>query len=688
MKLISLQLCNFRQFYGKTPVIKLASGENNTTVIHGNNGSGKTTLLNAFTWVLYEKFTAAFASPHLLINQRAIREVEIDVAVECWGEIRFEHENKLYQLKRKYYATRDKEERVQYTQAKLFMLVAGDDGRWYPPIEPVEDIIERILPSSLHQYFFFDGERIDHFFRREQNNNIAEDTKELLGVKVLDRSIEHLKKAKKTLQEELQTIGDPETKKLLQEEIKLEEERDRLCKRQQEINQKREVLEAEKQAIAKQLLDLSGADKLQQLKERLVKQEEITKNNLIKVKQNLKDLISRRAYLVFLPSIKEQVTNLINGLKNNTELTTGIKQEFIWQLINQGSCLCGRGLEPDTEFYRNVQAWLNKAEEKNLEENAIRLEIQTNKFNEELEKLWQELDREQAYINHQQIEINRLEQELVKINKKLRSYPNKDIQQLQKTIEAQEEQIKELTLEQGINQQQLENQIKAIDKLQKLISKHQFKEEQQKLAKRRIQATEEAITRLIEVRVRLEKQFRLALEQKVQEIFASISFTPYLPKLSENYELSLVNCNLGKPVPVAASTGENQILSLAFISGIIERVRAWSQRNTLIGLDSSTFPMVMDSPFGSLDEIYRRQVAKSIPQLANQLIILVTKTQWRGEVATEIADYLGKEYVLVYHSPKTNCEEDWLELGGTIYPLVKRSSNGFEYTEILEIESF
>ena len=55
-----------------------------------------------------------------------------------------------------------------------------------------------------------------------------------------------------------------------------------------------------------------------------------------------------------------------------------------------------------------------------------------------------------------------------------------------------------------------------------------------------------------------------------------------------------------------------------------------------MGPESSTFTIVMDSPFGSLDEIYRRQVAKSIPKLANQLIILVTKTQWRGEVQEEV----------------------------------------------------
>lgn len=187
------------------------------------------------------------------------------------------------------------------------------------------------------------------------------------------------------------------------------------------------------------------------------------------------------------------------------------------------------------------------------------------------------------------------------------------------------------------------------------------------------------------MRKRLEVQFRYSLEKRVQEIFSAISFTPYLPRISNDYDLRLVENTSGIAVSVAASTGENQILSLSFIGGIIDRVRDWSQKNTLMGPDSSTFPIVMDSPFGSLDEIYRRQVAKSIPQLANQLIVLVTKTQWRGEVEQEMANYIGKQYVLVYNSPKPDCEEDSIELEGVKYPLVQRSPNEFEYSEIVEV---
>ncbi len=686
MKLNYLQLCNFRQFYGKTPQIKFASGTRNTTVIYGNNGAGKTSILNAFTWVLYKKFTAAFASPELLINQRAIAEVKPEQAVECWVELQFERDRKIYQLKRKCYANKNAERQVQYSQTKLFMLVAGDDGRWYPPLEAPEDIINRILPASLHQYFFFDGERIDGFFRQNHNSNIAEDTKELLGVKILDRAIEHLKKAKRTLQGELQELGDARTKQLLKEQINLEQEKETISQRIAKIIAEVSELEQRKANLSRQLLEISGADEIQKQKLKLLKQQKSLKKEVIYSKHQLKKLLSQDSHLVFLPSITDSFLDLLQTLRDRGQLSSGLKGEFIQQLLEQQRCLCGEVLTPDTDSYNNVKSWLKKVEIKNVEESAIRLETQVNKIESQSDDFWRALDHQQAEIKHQYLELNRIETEIEQANRQLKSYPNRDTQNLQQNIESIEEQIKSLILEQGENQQQQSDRAQQLDKLSQKIARHQLTENKQKLAQQRIAVTEDAIARLNEARNRLEHQFRLALEQKVQSIFSFISFTPYIPKLSRDYKLTLVENTSGIEASVAASTGENQILSLSFIGGIIDRVRQWSQRNTLMGYDSSTFPIVMDSPFGSLDQIYRRQVAKAIPQLANQLIILVTKTQWKGEVETETAAVIGQEYVLTYYSPKTNCESDNLELNQQNYLLVKSSLNNFEYTEIIPVQ--
>ena len=687
MKLVYLQLCNFRQFYSKTPQIKFASGDKNTTVIHGNNGAGKTTILNAFTWVLYESFTAAFASPELLVNQRAIAEANLGQAVECWVELQFKHDRKIYQIKRKCYAEKISDTEVKYSPSRLFMLVAGDDGRWYSPLETPEDIIERILPVSLHQFFFFDGERIDGFFRHDREHNIAEDTKELLGVKILDRGIEHLKKAKRTLQEELQELGDARTKELVTQQIKLEQEQEHFRRDFQANISRVKQLERQKFKISQQLLDISGADKIQQLKDELVARQKNLQQDSIQNKLELKKILSQASHTVFLGSISDRFLNMLRDLRDRGQLSNGIEREFVRQLLDRQSCICGATLIPETTAYDNVKSWLKKVELKNIEESAIRLETQVNKIESQAEEFWQQLDRKQAQINHQYLEINRLSAEINAANKQLQTYPNRDIQQLQKQIEHIEAQIKSSILQQGIAKQQQSDRAARLNKLAKQINRHKITENKQKIAYKRIEVTQESIARLNEVRTRLEQQFRLALEKKVGEIFSFISFTPYIPKLSKNYELTLVQNFGATQIPVAASTGENQILSLAFIGGIIDRVRQWSQRNTLVGYDSSTFPIVMDSPFGSLDRIYRKKVAKAIPELANQLVIFVTKTQWQGEVEAETKSRIGNEYVLTYYSPKIDCESDWLDAKQQNYPLVRHSSNNFEYTEIVIVET-
>jgi DNA sulfur modification protein DndD len=378
--------------------------------------------------------------------------------------------------------------------------------------------------------------------------------------------------------------------------------------------------------------------------------------------------------------------SLVDDLRHRGELPVGIKRQFVEDLLNKQRCICGTELIQGTAVYQQVYSWMDKAGIVDVEETAIRMSAQVDEIDKQTPEFWEEVDKQQSNITKWRSELSGIETQLDDIKKKLRSFPNEDISQLQKRLDETEERIRDLTLEKGANQQQLERLSTDIDAKVKQIAKHKMNESKQALAQQRIAATQEAVERLTEVRARLDNQFRSSLEKQVQEIFTSISFTPYIPKLSDKYELTLMDNTARQETIVAASTGENQILSLSFIGGIIDRVRHWIQENTLMGPDSSTFPIVMDSPFGSLDEIYRRQIAKTLPRLANQLVVLVTKTQWRGEVAQEMEKHIGREYVLTYNSPKPDCEEDSIELGGDRYPLVKQSPNEFEYTEIVEVD--
>jgi DNA repair exonuclease SbcCD ATPase subunit len=149
MKLLSLKLFNFRPFFGEHRLMFAKSQDRNITVIYGNNGSGKTALLNAFTWTLYEKFTAALSSPEYLVNRRAIAEAKVGESIPCWVEVEFDHDGKQYRLKRSIEVLIGSLDEVYWRQvAKLLpaladqVIVIATQTQWRGEVE--EEMLSRI----------------------------------------------------------------------------------------------------------------------------------------------------------------------------------------------------------------------------------------------------------------------------------------------------------------------------------------------------------------------------------------------------------------------------------------------------------------------------------------------------------------------------------------------------------------
>ena len=381
-----------------------------------------------------------------------------------------------------------------------------------------------------------------------------------------------------------------------------------------------------------------------------------------------------------------QFRNLADDLRQRGELPAGIKQQFVEDLLDDESCICGTELKQGTKARKQVESWLDRSGIQQVEEAVLQMGGEVNSIERQISEFWVEVEQEQASIENLRRHLSALETQIDDIREQLKGSEDVNVSGLEERLETIEEKIIELHREDENGVREIEDCDVAIADLNKQIKELKAKGKQQALIQRQIRATDEAIDRMGQVRSRVDQKFRVVLEQKVREIFRQVSFKTQVPKLTEDYELVLVETLTDGESIVAPSTGENQILSLSFIGSIIERVRYWSKKHSLIGLDSSSFPIVMDSPFGTLDENYRRQIARLIPALADQLVVLATKTQWRGEVETEMEPYIGKEYVLVFNSAKPDCQPESIALNGATCPLVRQSPNQFEWTEVVEVD--
>jgi len=269
---------------------------------------------------------------------------------------------------------------------------------------------------------------------------------------------------------------------------------------------------------------------------------------------------------------------------------------------------------------------------------------------------------------------------------------SEDYSKLEERYETIREKISVTDREIGSIRRDIETLESKIKEKRGQIKKLEAKDEKEKLAKRRVEVVDEVIQILEAIYDHRSQEVREQLQKRIQDIYQEISFKPYVPELSEDYHL-LLKKEVGEVEgTVAKSTGENQILSLAFIGSLVDYARTVFEDSSrvhdeLSGLSfrGGIYPLVIDSPFGQLDEDYRKSIASGIPRLSPQVILMVSKSQGMGIVQEKIASRVGKSYVLTYHTPKEGYQPEELPLNGRTYPYIKKSNNGYEFAEILEI---
>lgn len=140
-------------------------------------------------------------------------------------------------------------------------------------------------------------------------------------------------------------------------------------------------------------------------------------------------------------------------------------------------------------------------------------------------------------------------------------------------------------------------------------------------------------------------------------------------------------------IDVALSTGQRQVTSLVFIASLLALARKRSEIPTILrGLSGNEYPLVTDSPFGSLS-IFRWGVAKWVPDLAPQVVLLVSPKQFDGDVAEDPAretGRVGRRYYLAYHGPSIpeRAQPELVVDGVTVQQYFESQE---EFTEVKEL---
>ncbi len=233
--------------------------------------------------------------------------------------------------------------------------------------------------------------------------------------------------------------------------------------------------------------------------------------------------------------------------------------------------------------------------------------------------------------------------------------------------------------------QDVEEEVRA---KQREIETLQMADEEGKLAQRRVNAVSNVVGALRRIREIRYEELRNDLSAQLSEVWGGIAIKDYRARLDNEFRLKLTKDIGGQEEPVrGASTGEKQVLSLAFVGALSAKARSTFERAKLQGKNlfrGGLYPLVIDSAFGNLEVEYRRDVARWVPTLSPQLILLVSETQFRQEVEQELLPMIGREWVLKCETRKNTSRD--ISLLGRSYPYVIQSADGFERTTFVEVQ--
>jgi DNA sulfur modification protein DndD len=646
----SICLSDFGPFKGEQRIDFPAEG--GVSIIYGENMRGKTTLLNAIRYALFGKVIMRGATQgtlHQIGNWETAKETGkygFKVVLD------FEHGGSKYQL------TREHRPRPGVVTPQTDLDYQQDcflrkDGAVLGP-DVRDSEIARIMPETVSRFFLFDGELLQQYeelLRNESDmgRNIKEAIERILGVPVLTNGRADLSELSKDAQkrEARAAQKNQKTQSLGNQLEALQKQRDGSQDEADRLKTDLDALRASK-ASHENLLRRTEKTKAL-LDERRGVQEEIAEaeSRLMAKEERRKELLTVAWKGLLSIRIRTTRDSLEQELKNERDAHQRIvvsvdMAEKLRKALDHGACsTCGQELSGPAKA--RLEAIVSNASPK---EERAELEAKIQQLESRIVALKQSegssnadtLQEVQNTIDEMKIKKAMAEDRLSEIKEQTKDLDEAELRKLYSDFE-------KTIVDIGILQEGIKKQEEKVKSFDDNIGK--VEAEMAKFADADLQterARKDLCDKLKSLFARAVDAYRERLRGKVEKdataLFLKLTSEPEYKALSINdsYGLTIVHED-ESTIPVR-SAGAEHIVALSLMGAL--------QRNAPL-----RGPIVMDSPFGRLDNVHTTKVVQALPSMADQVMLLVYEAELDPKQArNQLEGKLRKEYRITRRSAR------------------------------------
>lgn len=628
MRVESIQLRNYRQFKKLDINLKMLK-ENDLHVLIGKNGAGKTNLLNAVNWCLYgvESHLSKESKSLPVLNLNSIDEADQDKDLKVKVEVHFNTGDSRFLVFSRSSIFRKYEGEKQPIHQKSEFEARVVDEKGNSEIlneEEASAYVERLIPKNIREFFFFDGERLDNYFRIATAQNIRNAIFIISQVELLENKIE------KRLEEILKDIrreAGKKNPKIKETAILLEEEKEKLEDTNKKIKESNEEILTAKEKIREYDAKLTGIPDLEGLQHEKLELKSSKKHfreiRDQKIKDKQDELFEYGKIVMISPIINETI-KIIEEKRQKKEIPPAADVSLLEEILKNKICsICGIPVTSESETHvknliKDFELSSLIAQQLTDMENPLRLyKGKIKQFKDKMVTITKEI-----ITNEKQLE--KIEKRIDKIDKDLIGYDSVKIKEWveqQKVYEElKESHQRQLGFKLG-KKKEIEGRIKELDK--------QFKGETDKegeakeLAKQ-IDFCKKALNIVEKTKQVIMDETREKIQSETKKLFFSLIWKKKTFKdisIAEDFDIDLIHV-MGYPCLGSISAAEHELLALSFTLAL----------HKVSGFDS---PILIDTPVARVSDEHRTNMGNIFAEISKnkQLILLFTPAEYSPDIS-------------------------------------------------------
>lgn len=647
LEILSLTLEDYRQYKGENKIGLETRGNKNINVIEGQNGAGKSNILNAITLCLYgreahlEDQEDNELETYPLVNRSRLSEIGENETAEGSIEITLGRGEPEYIFSRDFKTI--KLPGGEFSSQLGDLQLKQKSGRDWKSVDQPSTRLNQILPAHVHEYFLFDGERLDNFFAEGYQERVEKGLLDVSHIELIENGMNHLSRLTKDIEGEMTDVGGKEQQKKQEVESArndLEEIKDELETTKDNIQQKDELINE----IDQKLQDSSDPEVREKQKRREYLSDQLSekRTEIDELEAEAGERLGEAGPVLYAHRSLDYTADQLQELSEKGELPPKIQDWFIEQLIDRGKCICGEDLTPEhKDHLESLHEEMSEVAEENIE-GKYTIPNLLDQAIDNADRLLQKR-RELAEAEQKEDELNK---ELNEISEELKSYDlpqDVDVQELEKQREEYTSQLANLREQKGRLEVERDDAKEKKEELERELRALQSKKDENKGVLRRIEFLESAHEELESIKEDILASVRDEIQVKMNEYFNEIIWKDedFTVILNDDYEVR-VEGPQGDNKIGSLSAGERQVLAFSFLSAL----------SSVSGFNA---PILIDTPLGRISSTPKKRLAQNLPEYIDetQVTFLMTDEEYTEDVRISMKQHVSNEYKLQFEDEVT-----------------------------------